>query len=238
MASTANASATSAATVISAEALLAHWQGHRRLTRRVIEAFPEDKLFDFSLGGMRPFSEMAMEFVKPTQILRETTTGRIVSAARDLDHQSRIAWNLFTGLYFKVDGLPWGPTGLAQATCFVGISFFRPFGSISTLRTSVVQAFDENGEGLVLRGHDFHWDDQAQGRAPHLDADSANRLVQMVLSRYTDERKQPPQRVVVHKSSRFEPAEREGFESALRTIRQYDLVALSPVSDVRLARAE
>lgn len=26
-------------TVISPEAMLAHWQGHRRLTRRVIEAF-------------------------------------------------------------------------------------------------------------------------------------------------------------------------------------------------------
>jgi uncharacterized damage-inducible protein DinB len=50
--------------VISAEALLEHWQGHRRVTRRVIEAFPEDKLFQYSVGGMRPFSELAMEFLK------------------------------------------------------------------------------------------------------------------------------------------------------------------------------
>jgi uncharacterized damage-inducible protein DinB len=49
--------------VVSAQALLAHWQGHRRLTRRVIEAFPEDKLFSFSVGGMRPFSAFVMEFV-------------------------------------------------------------------------------------------------------------------------------------------------------------------------------
>jgi len=181
---------------------------------------------------------MAMEFLKPTQILRDTTAGSIVAASRDLDHISRIAWNLFTGLYFKADGLPWGPTGLAPATCFVGISFFRPSGSTSTLRTSVVQAFDENGEGLVLRGHDFHWDDQQQGRSPHLDADSANRLIEMVLARYKDEhQKQPPQRIVVHKTSRFEPAEREGFESALKGIGRYDLVALTPVSDIRLTRA-
>jgi len=45
------------------EALLEHWQGHRRLTRRVIEAFPEDKLFQFSVGGMRPFAELASEFI-------------------------------------------------------------------------------------------------------------------------------------------------------------------------------
>lgn len=56
--------ATAAVNVITAEALLKNWQGHRRLTRRVIEAFPENKLFDFSLGGMRPFAEMAWEFIR------------------------------------------------------------------------------------------------------------------------------------------------------------------------------
>ena len=49
--------------VIPIDTLLAHWQGHRRLTRKMIEAFPEDKLFTYSLGGMRPFSEMVMEFL-------------------------------------------------------------------------------------------------------------------------------------------------------------------------------
>jgi len=48
---------------ITPDALLDHWQGHRRLTRRVIAAFPDDKLFSFSLGGMRPFGAMAMEML-------------------------------------------------------------------------------------------------------------------------------------------------------------------------------
>lgn len=52
-----------AAVVITPEALLEQWQGHRRLTRRVIEAFPEDKLFKYSVGGMRPFAELAMEMI-------------------------------------------------------------------------------------------------------------------------------------------------------------------------------
>jgi len=51
-------------TAQSAEDVLKHWQGHRSLTRRTIEAFPEDKLFSFSLGGMRPFAEMAWEFIR------------------------------------------------------------------------------------------------------------------------------------------------------------------------------
>lgn len=48
---------------ITPDALLIHWQGHRRLTRRVIDAFPEDQLFTFSIGGMRSFGELAMEMI-------------------------------------------------------------------------------------------------------------------------------------------------------------------------------
>jgi uncharacterized damage-inducible protein DinB len=51
-------------TIINADMLLKHWQGHRNLTRKVIEAFPEDKLFTFSLAGMRTFAELAMEMVR------------------------------------------------------------------------------------------------------------------------------------------------------------------------------
>lgn len=48
---------------ITEDELLKHWQGHRRLTRKVIDAFPEDKLFNHTIGGMRSFSEMAMELI-------------------------------------------------------------------------------------------------------------------------------------------------------------------------------
>ena len=48
---------------VTPDEMLAHWQGHRRLTRRVIEKFPEDQLFSFSVGGMRPFGDLAMEII-------------------------------------------------------------------------------------------------------------------------------------------------------------------------------
>ena len=50
-------------TFITPDALLTHWQGHRKLTRRVIEAFPEDQLATFSVGGMRTFAQLAQEIV-------------------------------------------------------------------------------------------------------------------------------------------------------------------------------
>jgi uncharacterized damage-inducible protein DinB len=58
-----NATPASTPVVITPEALLEHWQGHRRLTRRVIEAFPEDQLFTYSIGGMRTFGELAKEML-------------------------------------------------------------------------------------------------------------------------------------------------------------------------------
>lgn len=49
--------------IITPEDLLKHWQGHRALTRRVIELFPEKDFFEFSIGGMRTFSKIVDELL-------------------------------------------------------------------------------------------------------------------------------------------------------------------------------
>ncbi len=54
---------TTHAVVITPDALLSHWQGHRYVTRRVIEAFPEDKLFTYTIGDICPFAALVMEMV-------------------------------------------------------------------------------------------------------------------------------------------------------------------------------
>jgi uncharacterized damage-inducible protein DinB len=55
--------ATQLKSVISSEELLHHWQGHRNLTRRVIEAFPEKEFFEFSIGGMRTAAGLIQELI-------------------------------------------------------------------------------------------------------------------------------------------------------------------------------
>ncbi len=57
------AKSTLSPTFIAPDALLAHWKGHRGLTRRLIDAFPDDQLYTFSLAGMRTFGEMANELL-------------------------------------------------------------------------------------------------------------------------------------------------------------------------------
>jgi len=48
---------------ISTDILLEQWLGHRNVTRRVIEAFPEDKIFTYSIGGMRTFAQLITEIL-------------------------------------------------------------------------------------------------------------------------------------------------------------------------------
>ena len=43
--------------------LLAHWLGHRTLTRQTIEKFPEEELFNYKVEGMRTFADMIKELL-------------------------------------------------------------------------------------------------------------------------------------------------------------------------------
>jgi hypothetical protein len=187
----------------------------------------------------RSLKAAAMQYRFTTQLLAPSTFD-----GRDRTPASKIAWNIFTGLYCKAGGIPWAPDALPAGTCFLGIGFFRPHGSETAsddsararMQSSLVQAYDEHGEGLVLRGEDFEWDPRASGTpSPHLSLDQAARLVRLALERYERDLGHRPRRVVVHKTSRYWPGELEGFRSALAdSVRSFDLLALHPQNRIRL----
>ena len=103
------------------------------------------------------------------------------------------------------------------------------------MRASIAQAFNEHGDGLVLRGQKFRWDDNL-GKTPHMPANLANQLVREVLEMYRTECKQLPRRVVIHKSSRYTPGERHGFTEALEGIHEVDLVTVGATGNFRILR--
>ncbi|WP_289038654.1 DinB family protein [uncultured Zobellia sp.] len=75
------------AQVILPAELLVHWQGHRALTRKVIEAFPEKDYFEFSIGGMRPFSKMVDELLSIAGPgIQEIVTGKAVPFTEEVAH--------------------------------------------------------------------------------------------------------------------------------------------------------
>ena len=55
--------------LITPEALLTNFKDTRTLTRKVIEAFPEKDLFEFSIANLRPFSLMVKEFLMITDYI-------------------------------------------------------------------------------------------------------------------------------------------------------------------------
>lgn len=184
----------------------------------------------------RAIKAAAMKYRLPTQILLQRTT-EATPGSKNIDHLSKCAWNFFTGLYYKTGGIPWIPAGLSSGTCYVGVSFHRLLGSKNTgYFTGLAQAFDEQGDGLVLRGQDFLWDVSKHGNSAHMPAHIAEELVSRVLKRYLDEMKQSPRRVVVHKTTEYWSEEREGLQAALARVDQFDLVAARPTDDIRLFR--
>lgn len=79
--------------IINTESLLKHWQGHRALTRRVIEAFPEKELFEFSIGGMRTFAQLAHELISIGAPATKAIAGRDISTYAEpegLDTKAKI----------------------------------------------------------------------------------------------------------------------------------------------------
>ena len=87
--STATPTLTQQTTVLTPQQLLDHWQGHRRLTRKMIEKFPDDKLFTYSIGGMRPFGEFITEFLEMGIPGIRGVVSRQWSKVTDMAHHSR-----------------------------------------------------------------------------------------------------------------------------------------------------
>jgi uncharacterized damage-inducible protein DinB len=76
--------------VITAAELLHHWQGHRALTRRVIEAFPEAEFFNYAIGGMRPFAGMVQELLGiAVPALREIVSQNTAALNEQFEHNNQ-----------------------------------------------------------------------------------------------------------------------------------------------------
>jgi hypothetical protein len=163
----------------------------------------------------------AMRVGVPIQIL-EPRTYRGLSEKSD----PSTPWNLSTALYYKAGGIPWRPSDPDPNTCYIGIEFFRDKTATDhRMRTCVAQVFSDGGEGLVLRGGQF----EHQGgprQSPRMDRATTEKLLQEAISLFKKHNRQPPRRVVVHKSSHFVRAELEGAESALSEVEAFDLLTI------------
>ena len=177
----------------------------------------------------------AMRLNAPVQMVRPHTISgrrqqskhRKSTSAITLQDEATRAWNFHVALYYKAGGVPWRM--LRESTdlsaCFVGVSFFKSLDG-DRLLTSVAQVFNERGEGVIVKGAQAVLD--KDDRIPHLQSPDANALLKAAISAYRREHKTIPARIVVHKTSRMNSSETEGFQVAAKEERidSIDLVSV------------
>jgi hypothetical protein len=156
----------------------------------------------------RLLKSKAMEYNIPIQIVRD----RIAKPSSEMQDAATIAWNFFTALYYKASGTPWAMKKKdSTITCYAGISFYKSRDK-RTIQTSVTQIFNEHGKGVILRGSPVEM--KKGDKEPHLTEQQAYELLDNSLKEYYEALKIYPQRLVLHKTSNFNPNEIEGFKAA------------------------
>lgn len=135
--------------LISADTLLQNWQGHRRLTRKTIEAFPEDQLFTFSVGGMRPFGVLAQEMISmAVPVVEGVATGKWASFEyRKPETKSELLslWDVQTKLLDEMF-----PTISAERFFVVEKAFGEwEMPGIATIQYAIDNEIHHRGQGYV-----------------------------------------------------------------------------------------
>lgn len=160
----------------------------------------------------------AMSLRVPLQLIRTTTYDRSRSAPqkrkswkmRQRQDDATVAWNFFTALYYKAGGTPWRMVRASTDldACYVGVAFYKTADGKETA-TSVAQIYNERGDGVVVRGGPAQRSND--DRQLHLSEQDAYQVLSDALASYKAEHRHLPARIIVHKTSPFDPNEREGM---------------------------
>ncbi len=191
-------------------------------------------------------SILALKLNVPVQLVLEDT---IKGKKKSLQDLATIAWNYSIAQYYKTaQCIPWTIKDIDADTCYLGISFHKVTNQENNqLRSSIAQAFNKDGKGLVFTGKQFEWkSDRTKVSTPHLKYEYAKELVCNVLDQYIKINKHTPKRIVVHKTSDFwdsysHPDYNEveglidGIKEKLGDNAEYDLVSIKD-SRIKLLR--
>jgi len=177
----------------------------------------------------------------PIQILNQSTLEALNNqlqipgiryAPHRKQHPSTIAWNLTVALYYKANHFPWRVGNLKRNSCYVGIAFFIDKTIHErNMFASLAQIFSDTGEGMIVKGDSFYWDTKKKGR-PQLSKESAQELLQRSLDlykRHNDD--QPPNKIIIHKTTKFVKDEIDGFRYVLKEVPRFDFLTISKFHD-------
>jgi hypothetical protein len=179
---------------------------------------------------------MNHEIGVPVQILRQET---LESNSPGSQNDATKAWNICAGLTYKAGNIPWVLEGFEQKTCYLGLSFYHKKDRYrDDVFTAMAHIYRNNYDGLVLEGDkaELVYDEETRSKRPYLSYEKARKLAENAVARFQGIRDDPPDRVVVHKTSVFEEDEVRGFSEVFEALKlQYDLVSVRK-STLRIIR--
>ena len=172
----------------------------------------------------RSLKAKAMDCGVPIQLAHN----KLFRDREDGDDPATKAWDICGAIYYKAEGIPWRLSGIAPQVCFVGISFHHLRTEKNHLvYSSCAQAFSTDTEGFVLRGDSIDWDEN-WGLSPHLNEDQAFEMGKAILTEYRNRTGRDPLRLVVHKQSKFNRQEKDGFTAAWTRVPTHEFITIFP----------
>ena len=202
-------------------------------TIKADETLEDNKKPELETNFRRALKARCLQFDTPLQLIREY----VLSESKGVQDRATRAWNFCTAIYYKaMQTIPWKldrDVNLPPA-CYVGVSFYRSRDK-ETIQTSLAQVFNENGNGIILRGSAVAED--KDDKVPHLNYQQAFDLMDKALEHYSFAVSGIPGRLVLHKTSKFYPDELSGFEKAAKKygVVAYDFVNIQE-TEIRIFR--
>ena len=174
-----------------------------------------------------------MKYDIPIQIIRPSTCEPYNVEKPRREDDATTYWNLVIAMFYKANNIPWGVKGIMEDTCYVGITFFRDRKDPANIKTALAQIFSLNTEGYVIKGDHAILDEK---NTPHVSGKEAFNLIKKAVEVYKRNNDDMiPKRIVVHKSSKYNVDEKEGFLAGAEGIPKTDLLAFG-TRDIKLVR--
>jgi hypothetical protein len=178
--------------------------------------------------------------LKALAIRREIVTQILTEKSINSQYECESMWNLSLGLYVKAGGVPWMLKEFTNTKSFIGIAYgIKRLQTGQTILSGLAEIFDEFGEHVSM----ISITSEAFGKEFTLETDGSYHLseekIAMLIEKLIEEYKQRvghyPERVVLHKTTFFNIAEKQGVRGVLSRVgSDYDLVYVIKNPSLRL----